>query len=68
MCIAGMCCIVFWSAVSYCTFCTAFETSYGQRRRLVDEIKIHVMKLEFEVWVSKKFQLWFGFSGTVLIR
>jgi hypothetical protein len=34
----------------------------------VDEIKIHVMKLEFEVWTSKKFQLWFGFSSTVLIR
>jgi len=32
----------------------------------MNEIKIHVMKLEFEGCASKKFQHWFGWSGTVL--
>jgi hypothetical protein len=50
MCDAGMCCIVVSSAVSHFTFCNLFEASYGQRRRLMGEIKIHIMEFDFEGW------------------
>jgi hypothetical protein len=53
MCNAGLCFIIVWSAVSYCTFSIVFETSCGQRRPMV-EIKLHVMKLEFEGLTSNK--------------